>query len=90
MLFILDDKAMIIPKNTNILTFSISVSFNPKALWDFTSQQSYSIRFNAITIETSYRQQVPSDSQLNQTKTLITALIIDPYYQFATQGFHPK
>lgn len=87
LLFILDDKAMIIPKSTNTLTFSISVSFNPKALWDFTSQQTYSIRFNAITIETSYRQQVPSDSQLNQTNSQFTALIIDPNYQIATQGF---
>lgn len=87
LLFILDENAMIIPQAENTLTFFIFVSFKDKASWDYTSKQSYSIRFNTIRIDTAYRQQIDTSSKLNQTNSQFTALIIDPSYQIATPGF---
>ena len=86
-LFILDAQAMIIPKSDNKLTFFISVSFKDRAIWDFTSHQEYSLRFNAITIKTVYQQHVPSNIQLNQSNSQFTALLFDSSNQIATQGF---
>jgi len=86
-LFILDEQAMIVPKTTNVLTFFITVQFNKPAVWQYMEHQHYEIRFDSIKIKTAYRQQIDvSSSQLNQSNSQFTAVIMDPSYQLATQG----
>ena len=86
-LFILDDSAKLLPKETNILTFTIRVAFKEPAVWEVFQNQYYSIRFDAITVKTAYRQDVSvENSFLNQTNSRFTALIMNPEYQVATQG----
>lgn len=86
-LFVLDDRAMLLAKDSNVLLLSIKVSFRKPNAWDGFQHKWYTIRFDAITIKTAYRQNVQAiNSQLNQTNNAFTALIIDPSYQIATQG----
>jgi hypothetical protein len=86
--FLIDDKAMIIPKTNNILAIHVQVSFKDKNVWDFTKEQQYKIRFNDISVKTSYRQSIDSDTlnNLNESNSQFTALILDPSYQIPTQG----
>ena len=85
--FILDDQAMILPKEQNVLSFSISVTFNEPNAWDLNKDQSYSLIFRSITIKSAYRQSVNADvSTFNQSNSHFTALLIDPTYNIATPG----
>lgn len=85
--FILDDQAMILPKETNTLDITISVSFKEPNAWDLNKDQYYSIKFNQISIKTVYRQKINADiSNLNQSNSQFTALLIDPNYNIATPG----
>ena len=86
-LFILDDSAKLLPKETNILTFTITVDFKEPAVWEVFQHQYYSVRLDAIAIKTAYRQDVSVESSLlNQSNSRFTALIMNPEYQIATQG----
>lgn len=86
-LFILDAHAMILPKNPNILTFTVNVTFKEPNPWGFTKTQAYSFKFDEISIKTSYQQSISQiTNQLNQSNSHFTALIVDPVYNLATQG----
>ena len=86
-LFVLDDHAMLLPKNTNDLTFQITVNFRQAYAWEVFKHPYYMVRFDSIIIKTVNRQQVNANSsELNQSNSAFTALIFDPSYSIATQG----
>ena len=86
LLFILDNSYSMVPPPINHFNLSVAVGFSKKQAYDY--KQVFWLCIFGLTIRTAFRQNFGDLTQLNETNSHITALIINPTYDIMTSDVY--